>query len=232
MTMTTILIQKPATALWHIKHSGGLLSIISSYKLRFLVLQALIAANGLAQSPKLTFGVVAGVSPTAGFPNNTLALNGTPPLYTQFSSRGAGYLVGVMAELPLPRSLAVEVDGIYHPLNFKAATSSVLPLTSLSNTVLAWNIPVLAKYRAKSRSGLGLFPFVEAGPSFRFSGNQNDTALSRVGTTAGVGAEIKKGRWRFAPTVRYTRWSRDRPLQPSIPRSNPNQIEVLLTASF
>jgi hypothetical protein len=105
-----------------------------------------------------------------------------------------GYLVGPSGRLELRQGLALEVDALYKPMH------------SSSFTVLTWDFPVLVKYHLAK---LGRAPFVEAGPSFRASGNLNGYSPSHFGVTAGGGAEIRK-RWALlSTTLRYTRWAKD-----------------------
>ncbi|MBM3812696.1 MAG: PorT family protein [Acidimicrobiia bacterium] len=71
---------------------------------------------------------------------------------------------------------------------------------------ITWQFPVLAKYRFAGRGGAR--PFLEAGPSFRTTGNRN-TNPSHTGLTAGAGLDWKQLGFRVAPTFRYTRWAAD-----------------------
>jgi hypothetical protein len=100
-----------------------------------------------AMAQTLSGGIVAGVSATSGFPNQTIVNSMPATVYTEYSSHAGDYLVGVMVEVRLPWNLSVEADGVYRPLNFKAVTSSVQPSNSLGNTVLSWDFPVLVKLR-------------------------------------------------------------------------------------
>ena len=73
-------------------------------------------------------------------------------------------------------------------------------------------------------------PFVEAGPSFRLSGNLNGYYPSHFGFTASAGIETHWRAIRIAPAVRYTRWATDGTLREF--RTLPNQIEILAGFSF
>ncbi len=187
-----------------------------------------------AMAQTLSGGIVAGVSATSGFPNQTIVNSMPATVYTEYSSHAGDYLVGVMVEVRLPWNLSVEADGVYRPLNFKAVTSSVQPSNSFGNTVLSWDFPVLVKLRFPNAafSPLRVTPLLEIGPSFRASGNRNDTAVSNHGATARVGVEIRARRLRLAPTLRYTRWASDNPASAFIPRSKQNQVEFLVGFSF
>jgi hypothetical protein len=200
-----------------------------------LVMTATISVStDMAKAESWSIGILGGISPTSGFPNEVIVLPTAPPQFIQYSSTGNGFLVGVAGEVRLPKAFAVEVDGIYHPLNFKAATSSVLPTSSLRNTVLSWTFPILVKRRFdfKPLSSRGMTPLLELGPTFRASGNRNDTALSSLGVTLGGALDVRAGRARLTPTIRYTRWAADQMPTPYIPSSRRNQIELLVGFSF
>jgi hypothetical protein len=136
-------------------------------------------------------------------------------MLTNYSS-GPRYIVGAMLEFQLPQGWSVEFDGLYHPLGYNSASSS--PVTT-------WEFPVLAKYRFRWRKWK---PFVEAGPSFRAAGHLNGSNPSNYGVAAGAGAEVRLGRFRVAPEVRYIRWAQDSPFGV---RTRPNQIELLTSFS-
>jgi hypothetical protein len=142
------------------------------------------------------------------------------------------WIAGGMVEVRLPLHLSVEVDGLYHELEFtdafiepNGALNSVSPAT-----VVTWEFPVLAKYRFS----LPLVkPFVEAGPSFRTSGNLNSTLPSNHGFTAGVGVEAHPWKLRIAPQIRYTRWAGDRRSPYSFaPSTVPDQVQFLVGIPF
>lgn len=124
----------------------------------------------------------------------------------------------------LPNSL--EADGLYRPMNFTSFTSSVPSGTAPSNTVVTWEIPLLLKWRFTTGR---LRPFIEGGGSFRVAGNLNDSSPSHYGASAGAGLELKAGRSAISATARYTRWAADSVL---VPRTNQNQVEILLGWSF
>ena len=174
----------------------------------------------------LSFGVVGGAGLTQDFQNqragNTVAYS-TPKRW----------IAGGMVELRLPLHLSVEVDGLYHELEFtNAFIEPNGKLNSVSPApVVTWEFPVLAKYRFS----LPLVrPFVEAGPSFRSSGNLNGSSPSSRGFAAGMGVEAHAWKLRIAPRVRYSRWARDRwyKVAAFAPLTVPDQAEFLLGISF
>lgn len=172
----------------------------------------------------VSFGVVAGASVLADFQNRMvgdIAAYSTP--------RGA--IVGALFEVRLPLSLSVEVDGLYHEIEFTNAVvgpdgslASIVPLP-----VVTWEFPVLAKYRFT----LAFFkPFVEAGPAFRVSGSGNGSSPSNRGVVIGAGLEAQAWRLKVAPAVRYLRWAVNRNVGPIAPLTTPNQVEVVFGISF
>jgi hypothetical protein len=118
---------------------------------------------------------------------------------------------------------------LYHPLRYNSA--AILPNGTLNSVspspVITYEFPVLAKYRFRWGAWR---PFLEAGPTFRTTGNLNSANPSHYGVAAGAGAEIRLGKFRLAPEVRYIRWASD-PVSPLVVRTRPDQIEVLTSFS-
>lgn len=138
-------------------------------------------------------------------------------------------MAGATLELRIRPAFSLEVDGIYRELHHTwAGVESDGTLNSISPApVVTWEFPVLAKYHfgaGKAR------PFVEAGPSFRTTGNLNFTP-SHFGATAGFGVET---RWRglnIAPLLRYTRWAPDLHTFGQPAGLQLNQLELLVALS-
>ena len=179
----------------------------------------------VASGQPLTFGVIGGASLTQDFQNqrvgNTIAYS-TPKRW----------IAGGIVEVRLPLHLSVEVDGLYHELEFTNAfiEPNGTPNSVSPAAVVTWEFPLLAKYRFSLPI---LKPFVEAGPSFRTAGNLNSTSPSSHGFTAGAGVEAHASKLRIAPQVRYTRWARDRSSPYSFaPSTVPDQAEFLVSFSF
>ena len=130
-------------------------------------------------------------------------------------------------ELRFRSRFSVEVDAMYRELH--ATIASVEPNGSLNGVspfpVVTFEFPVLAKYRFGAGT---LKPFVEAGPSFRATGNLNFFP-SHHGVSAGFGVETHWRGLNIAPVVRYTRWAQDIP--PFRPVSQLNQVELLVGVS-
>lgn len=137
-------------------------------------------------------------------------------------SESQGYTAGLMADLDFTQRLSLEVDGLYRPIRAQL----VNPSSPFS--IVTWQIPVLAKFKLPTAHAFQ--PFVEAGPSFRLSGNLNGYFPSHFGFTAGAGIETHWRVLRIAPAIRYTRWATDETLREF--RTLPNQIEILAGFSF
>lgn len=110
-------------------------------------------------------------------------------------------------------NFSVETNAIYRRLHLEGQVPTV-----------TWEFPVLGKYRVPLRH---VQPFLEAGPSFRTTGNLN-TQPSHFGLSAGTGFDFETHGFRFSPTLRYTRWSRD----PGTGiQTKQDQLEILLGVS-
>jgi hypothetical protein len=171
---------------------------------------------------KLRFGFVGGTPFTSG-------LEPTPA--PERMEELHGYIGGLAAEVELNRNWSVEVNGLYRP--FRANKISVVPSFGESRfefTVLTWQFPVLGKYRF--RPGSTIRPMVEAGPSFRLSGNLNGYTPSRYGFTTGGGIETDYKALRIAPVLRYTRWTADSQLWFMNAGTARDQVEFLVSFTF
>jgi hypothetical protein len=141
-------------------------------------------------------------------------LTGTP---YRLAKRAFG---GVSLDVSLPRRLSIEADGIYKPIGTQGYS------------VLTWEFPVLLKYHWGIR---GAKLFGEVGPSFRASGNLQDSIPpSNLGVTGGIGIEKRAGRVLVAPALRFTRWSEGKGYggSPGSTPYNPNSIDLVLGISF
>jgi len=170
----------------------------------------------------VSIGIVGGAGLTDDFRREVLpAFQGFPGEINYSTPKR--YIAGAMVELGLASHFSLEVDGLYRPLGYTFA--GIEPNGTLNSvspaTVVTWEFPVLAKYRFAFR---GLRPFVEAGPSFRTTGNLNSANPSHYGVTAGLGVEMHAHSLNVAPAVRYTHWAAD-PVQ-SV-QTIPNQLEFL-----
>ncbi len=137
-------------------------------------------------------------------------------------SEPQGYVAGLMTELDLTQRFSLEVDGLYRPIRAQLVNEAS-PFS-----VITWQLPMFAKLKLPSAHQFQ--PFVEAGPSFRLSGNVNGYYPSHIGFTTGAGVETRWRAIRIAPAIRYTRWAADSNLIEF--RTLPNQIEILAGFSF
>ena len=175
-----------------------------------------------------SLGVIGGASLTEDFQNQ---------IFDHFIaySTPKRWLAGGMVEVRLPLHLSVEVDGLYHELEFTSAfiEPNGTPNSVSPAPVVTWEFPVMVKYRFSLPI---LKPFVEGGPTFRTAGNLNGTLPSNHGFTAGVGVEAHAWKLKIAPQVRYLRWARDPyarvPLFGTSPFTVRDQAEFLVSVSF
>jgi hypothetical protein len=158
---------------------------------------------------KLRFGLIAGIPLTGG-------LDRRPWGYGELQ----GYIGGLATELEFNRHLSIELNGLYRPFR------------GFEFTVLTWQFPVLAKYRLRPDSRLE--PVLQAGPSFRLSGNLSGYDPSRFGFTVGGGIGTYYKALQIGQVVRYTRWTRDSVMLGPLPgpRTAAHQVELLFSFTF
>ena len=195
---------------------------------KIAILFVIAAASAGAQT--FSFGLKGGVPLTNGF--SDFSSTGVDTITRTFST-SKQYIIGPTVELHLPLGLSVEADALYHPLNLAVVTQVVpqpAPATTSDNKG-TWQFPILGKFRFPFPV---VKPYVEAGPSFRAK-SSDISWISDRGFTTGAGVELKLGRVRLGPELRYTHWGSDALPKPSVlfnPPSKTNQAEFLLGISF
>jgi len=181
---------------------------------------------------RFLFGLVAGGSLTKDVGQTTiysfpLPSGGQGTGQSRFYSMHKDYIVGPMVEFGVFQHVALEIDGLYRPMNFTFVMAPSDKSTHVpSNTIVTWEFPVLAKYRFPAG---GVSPFVEIGPSFRSSGNLNGTAPSSYGGTFGLGLEAHARKLKLASVLRYTHWAGEGLYEP---HTKWNQMELLVGVSL
>ena len=205
---------------------------------RYIVV--LFAFGGLLLAPakaqKLSVGVVGGGSVTDAFSTSLVSssflANGAPITTTSTSySQSKDWVWGAMIAWRLTPSWSVGANGLFRTLHMtRARVFADGHLGSVSpSPVITWEFPILAKYRLQ---GARVRPFIEGGPSFRTAGNLNGTNPSHFGVSGGVGVETRWLGLNFAPTLRYTRWTRDDPNGVfAQPITRQDQLELLVSVS-
>ena len=184
--------------------------------LRGFLLQLAFLAAASAQS--WSFGLAGGGSLTDAFQR-------IEEFHQLEYSQSKDYIAGVTVERRLGSGFSVEADALFRELHLTDAF--VEPDGTLNSVspapVVTWEFPVLGKYRFRG----GRFqPFVEAGPSFRTTGNLN-AYPSHYGVSAGVGVAVPFGNFEFAPVIRYTHWVPDY----NGTKTNADQLELLASIS-
>ena len=146
------------------------------YSMRTLLFIIALSAAG----QNLSVGFIGGASPTSDFQNQISPSGNNFPGFLNYSTP-KHYIFGASLEYRLTPHFSIEADGLYHPLGYTFA--GIEPGGSLNSispaTVVTWEFPVLAKYRFAFHR---VSPFVEAGPSFRTTGNLNSANPSHAGS--------------------------------------------------
>lgn len=180
-----------------------------------------------AQQQHLSWGVIGGIPLTQDFNSTSQDTVFPPPLSFTFHQDYLpalhGFPIGGLAvEWHFNSRVSIEADGIFRELHYKIDSGGV-PIT-----VVTWQIPVLAKYRfdAHTLVHTSFRPFLEAGPSYRTTGNLNQADPSHLGISAGAGLEIPLNGFSLSPTLRYTRWQQDGAL--AFLDTRPDQLEFLV----
>lgn len=153
------------------------------------------------------------------------------------------YVVGPTVEIGLPGRWRVEVDALYHRFGYRTDQGSVFGSSSARDRGNSWEFPILLKCHLPARlfvSG-GYAPRILSGketahndstiPFFGTRTFGSDFSYVSHGAVAGAGMEFGRGRLRFSPEFRYTRW-KDKAIDIQGSRgftveSNQNQIDVL-----
>jgi hypothetical protein len=206
------------------------------------LLLALTAGSALAQP--VSIGVKAGVPITDAFET----LRGNQAAYFTNTHR---YLIGGTVQLNLPLRFAIELDALYKRLGYQYEQSG--PLLVSHTVANSWEFPLLGKFAI---IGGPLRPFVDAGASLRHisgieqinrtinaAGQIVDVTVSNatefnkrndVGFVFGGGIELKLGRLRITPELRYTRWGSENFRDPvnALLRTSRNQGDFILGLTF
>ncbi len=193
----------------------------------------MLLLSACASAQKISAGAVAGGSLTSAYRDVTV-YRLVPPLEPgaspgfegwRFWSKSKDYVIGGMLEIRFNPRWSLEVNGLFRQLHGHSARVS-LPEGSLGDAspepVVTWEFPVLARYRFQGRR---VNPFLEAGPSFRTTGNLN-TRPSHHGIAAGAGLEMNWLGLKIAPAVRYTLWAGEQHTEGL--QTAPDQIELLV----
>lgn len=172
----------------------------------------------LAFGQRFSYGVVAGTALTDDFSSFYYPSAGSGASPTVRKPGGKGVIVGPMLEWNFRPHVSFEVNGLFRELRFEDLNAGA------HNPTVTWEFPILAKYRL-STGWSSLRPFVEAGPSFRTTGNLSANP-SHVGISGGAGFDLRLHQINIAPTLRYTRWAQDS--RPFGIQSRPDQLEFLV----
>ena len=202
---------------------------------------ATVALASAAYGQRISIGAIGGTNLTANFPVTDVSMPaddfGNPANRFQYLTGRRSLILGALIEARLTERFSIEANVLHRPMKNRIIYTEFHPdgSTTVSNNsfnaVRAWEFPVLLRYTLPPTRFTGRFrPFLAAGPSFRTQEDASATEPSQLGISAGVGAAFQMGRFRIAPTLRYTRWARE-----SIyPRyaTKPDQVEFLTSFSY
>jgi len=205
-----------------------------------LVLIVRVLSSSLLACAHVALGGPVSAGLRAGLPLNQ-ALHAESPWYRRLSTP---YVLGPAIELELAGPLALEVDALHRRLGYQwpaqGNSASGPTFTARSSR---WEIPCLIKYRWRSLLG----PFLAAGvawnrvtePAISPAGSSTPSRppefrhRQALGLVMGAGLELRLGRVRLGPELRYTHWGeRNFGTRTSSLHSVLDQADLLVGISF
>ena len=210
----------------------------------------LVCLIAVARGQSVELGVVGGVPITESYETGT----GYARLCNSTGANSATrrYTIGPELRFSLPHGFGVAAGVLYKRLGYDDYFENACLATYTRSIGSSWEFPLLAVYRLPGH--LPGAPFVAGGPSFRATTDVSLTGYqispvgykpidpatdpdaliarrSKIGVSTGLGGEVKAGRLRIRPELRYTRWaaSTDALGLSDVLQSNHNQVEVLLS---
>lgn len=176
-----------------------------------LVLAMLLAGSGVVCAQRVAVGGEAGVPVTASIARPR------SPRVDPATYRLVG---GPALDLSIAGPLSVRFNALYQRVSFRQEAFGRYILASKTTGDL-WQFPILLKCRIPAGEW---DPFITAGPSFQVATRITRSSMSPssptpyvdhpepehraiAGFAAGAGVDLKRGRLRISPEVRYTRWS-------------------------
>ncbi len=192
-------------------------------------------------------GLKAGVPLTPYYRTGT---NETPEIRTESTAATRRYTLGATAELRLGDHFGFELDALFRRTGYVLITAThregVLTRYAIDTKGNSWDFPLLAKCRFRGVAT----PYLAAGGALRYLGpirGRGEVAIDNgmatpidttdppetrkrlyPGVVAACGLEIRVGRLRVLPEVRYTRWTANFSVAENRLGFQPNQMELLL----
>jgi hypothetical protein len=203
----------------------------------------------------LRFGLKAGVPATSCFETGR-ASGRTSAEYSAATRR---YTLGASAEWRATPALGLTIDALHHRMGYVAIVSffggGVLTTSAVDVKGNSFDFPLRVRYYFGGPSRLfasGGFVMRHVGPvrgrgesvaENLITGTVTRTPIDTAdpselrkrfypGLTAGGGMEVGRGRLRFVPEFRYTRWTANIAGPGGLLRFAPNQAEILLGLEF
>jgi hypothetical protein len=226
------------------------------FLLRLLLWGLAATAPQFAQS--LLLGFKAGIPMTQYFDTRSAASLSSSADYSAATRR---YTAGVSAEWRSETVLGIEADVLYKRMGYVGIIHTIDSSRGISTTAAfdikgdSWDFPILLKYRFRRK----LHPYASGGGVVRYVGpvqaRGEETAQDLVagtttrtpidtadpfdlrkrfypGVSAGSGVELRRGRLRLLPELRYTRWTANIAKRGGLLRFEPDQWEWLLGVLF
>ena len=161
---------------------------------------------------------------------------GNPANRVLITSGPRSFILGASLEGKLNESFSIEANVLHRPLKWRFSFTEFQPdgpsfnVTETRTPVRTWQFPVLVKYSFDPVRIGEARPFLTAGPSFRTQEDAGAVQPSQFGFTVGAGFTLPLGRFRIAPTLRYTRWQRES-VSPRFD-TRPDQLEMLASFAY
>jgi hypothetical protein len=206
----------------------------------WLVLAVVVTVDP-ASGQRLYWGVIGGAGITPDFPRYDVStpadVYGNPAVNVERMPGPRSLILGGLLEVQLTSNLSIEANVLHRPLP-GASINTIFPAGGPAEvdkynfpSANTWEFPVMLKWNLPSPLIWGrVRPFIEGGPAFRTSQDDVGVLPSQFGLTAGVGAAIRVGKLRVAPTIRYTRWDKDAGF-PNYP-TKADQLEFLTSVAW
>lgn len=204
---------------------------------------------------EIRLGFKAGVPATAYFETGRSgSLHGS----ADYSAATRRYVAGPSAEWQITNRFGFELDALYHRMGYVAiveffdSASGAGSRSAVDVKGNSWDFPLMAKYRLGRAFAAGGGTLRYAGPvrgrgtliTYNLAaGTSTETTVDTSdpselrkrlypGLTAGAGLELRAGRLRLLPEIRYTHWTANISGPRGVLRLAPNQAEVLLGVLF
>jgi hypothetical protein len=220
----------------------------------------LFAAAAIAQDRFLSAGAIAGANfrETLASTNAIQPVECGLACLVQYSVPARKPLLfGPTVEARITKGFAVEADAFYQRISYSSVFVMARPSSGLlfafsKTTASRWQVPILVKGRfgrvfalaggaldglagVHSETDYGGREFISGRVSSGHSSSDDTGQITkgpRAGVVAGGGVELRAGRVRIAPQLRFTRWVKRRFVAEPGLRSNQSDVAVFLSLTL